>query len=109
MSVHDFSSLMEHAGHAVEVVPQGTYGDETSVILECEDCSEVLLNYEKYPEEVNSFTVTITEEDLKKFGIELDVPLDILTEFAEEIFQEEIFFRLMVQAYKRAKVTTYAD
>lgn len=46
MSAHDFKSLIAHAGHNINIV---TYGDGIkvyNVALECEDCNEVLLNFD---------------------------------------------------------------
>lgn len=46
MAAHSFSDLMEHVGHNVEVV---TYGKDSplNVAVECEDCYEVLLDFDK--------------------------------------------------------------
>ena len=42
MSVDTYSELAFHIGHAVEVV---AYGDE-NVAIECEDCGEVLVDFD---------------------------------------------------------------
>lgn len=42
MSVSTYSELVIHVGHLVEVV---TYANE-NVAIECEDCGEVLLDFD---------------------------------------------------------------
>lgn len=46
MSAQSFADLVEHVGHEVEVV---TYGADTplNVAIECVDCYEVLLDFDK--------------------------------------------------------------
>jgi len=44
MSVNSFEELEEHVGHHVEVV---TYGVDANVAIECEDCGEVLLDFDR--------------------------------------------------------------
>ena len=50
MSVFDFESLLAHAGHNVSVVCYRKDGDPNepvcNVAIECEDCGEVLLDYD---------------------------------------------------------------
>ena len=49
MGVWDFGSLLPHVGHDVEVV---TYGDPAvNVAIECMDCNEVLIDFDKEGEE----------------------------------------------------------
>lgn len=43
MSATDYNDLSQHIGHKVEVV---AYAD-TNVAIECEECSEVLLDFDK--------------------------------------------------------------
>lgn len=43
MSVHDYKSLRVHAGHKIVCV---VYGEEHNVSIECQDCNEVLLDFE---------------------------------------------------------------
>ena len=43
MSVNSYSDLVAHVGHKIVVV---TYADNTNVAIECESCSEVLLDYD---------------------------------------------------------------
>jgi len=47
MSVSCFKELMEHIGHRVEVVAYGDPADPENVAIECTDCSEVLLDYNR--------------------------------------------------------------
>lgn len=44
MSVYDYDSLKQHIGHNIVCV---SYGNDRNVSLECEDCNEVLLSYDK--------------------------------------------------------------
>ena len=50
MSVGSFEELVTHKGLKIECV---TYGKKEVVnaAIECEDCNEVLLSFDKYPEE----------------------------------------------------------
>lgn len=43
MSVYDYKSLRQHVGHNIVCV---MYGDEKNVAIECEDCNEVLIDYD---------------------------------------------------------------
>ena len=43
MSVQNYSDLIAHKGHKLNI---STYSDE-NVAIECEDCFEVLLDYER--------------------------------------------------------------
>ena len=43
MSVYDFESLRGHVGHKIACVMYG----EQNVAIECEDCHEVLIDYDK--------------------------------------------------------------
>jgi hypothetical protein len=43
MGVHGYEDLEKHVGHDIECV---TYGDQ-NVALECTDCHEVLLDYDR--------------------------------------------------------------
>lgn len=51
MSASNFKELKEHEGHNVVVV---SYGDDHNIAIECEDCCEVLLDFDNTdePEEV---------------------------------------------------------
>jgi hypothetical protein len=44
MAVSSYQELAAHAGHRVVVV---TYGDGDNAAVECEDCSEVLVNFDR--------------------------------------------------------------
>jgi hypothetical protein len=50
MSAFDFVSLYPHIGHDIVCVGYGGYGkkeDCVCVSVECEDCNEVILSYDK--------------------------------------------------------------
>jgi hypothetical protein len=44
MSAFNHEELLRHAGHNIACV---TYGEGENVALECEDCNEVLLDYDR--------------------------------------------------------------
>ena len=44
MGAHNFRDLKAHAGHNIVCV---IYGNDHNVAIECEDCNEVLLDYDK--------------------------------------------------------------
>ena len=46
MSADNFNELVSHFGHSIVVV---TYGQDSpvNVAIECEDCFEVLLDYDR--------------------------------------------------------------
>jgi hypothetical protein len=47
MSAYNFETLLEHVGHAVEIVTYGNSREHIyNVAIECTDCNEVLLDYE---------------------------------------------------------------
>ena len=46
MSVNSYKELKEHIGHKIVCV---RYGD-VNVAVECEDCNEVLISFDKYEE-----------------------------------------------------------
>ena len=48
MIINNYEELSTHYGHSLEVV---MYGEGVNVSLECEDCNEVLLDYDKGEEE----------------------------------------------------------
>ncbi len=48
MACYDFASLRPHVGHKVEVV---VYGNEENVAIECMDCMEVLIDFNKEEDE----------------------------------------------------------
>lgn len=47
MSAHDYASLREHYGHKIVCVAYGNTKSPVNVALECEDCNEVLLDYDR--------------------------------------------------------------
>lgn len=50
MSALDFADLSRHLGHALQCVAYvGTDGEPVNVSVECEDCCEVLLDFDKTP------------------------------------------------------------
>ncbi len=44
MSAFNYDELKRHVGHKIVCV---TYGEGQNVAIECEDCNEVLLDYDK--------------------------------------------------------------
>ena len=45
MSVSNFEELKHHIGHNIVCVGYGHPADPANVAVECEDCNEVLLDY----------------------------------------------------------------
>jgi len=57
MGVHSFYDLVQHHGHNVVVVTYGGRGEDAlNVAIECEDCCEVLLDFDKYSEDEEDYT-----------------------------------------------------
>lgn len=48
MSVFDFESLKKHSGHRLECNEYGTNDLTVNVTIECIDCNEILIDYDKY-------------------------------------------------------------
>ena len=48
MSVNSFKELEQHVGHNIVCIYYGRKGEEQNVSLECEDCNEVLLDFDKF-------------------------------------------------------------
>lgn len=48
MSAFNYQELARHVGHKIVCV---SYGDGVNVAVECEDCNEVLMDYDKEEEE----------------------------------------------------------
>ena len=47
MGANNYEELRRHIGHKVEVVCYGVDGEEPdNVAIECEDCNEVLLDFD---------------------------------------------------------------
>jgi len=54
MSISNYEELREHIGHKVVVACYGREGKEPqNIAIECEDCNEVLLSFDK-GESINS-------------------------------------------------------
>jgi hypothetical protein len=54
MGVIDYEDLRRHIGHKIVCVCYGEKGkDPDNVAIECEDCNEVLLDFDR-PEEVKA-------------------------------------------------------
>ncbi len=51
MGVSNFHDLFAHAGHNVEVVTYGRDEKTVNVAIECTDCNEVLVDFDRFPEE----------------------------------------------------------
>ena len=49
MSAHNYDELRNHIGHKIVCVAYGKYPEiaPDNVAIECEDCNEVLLDYDK--------------------------------------------------------------
>ena len=48
MSVNNYNELKQHIGHKIVCVCYGKDGEEPqNVAIECEDCNEVLMDYDK--------------------------------------------------------------
>ncbi len=50
MGVSNFDDLFSHFGHHIAVV---VYGDKENVAIECEDCNEVLFDFDNEGEGSN--------------------------------------------------------
>jgi len=48
MSAQNYDELAEHYGHKIAIA---IYGEGMNVAIECENCSEVLLDYDKESED----------------------------------------------------------
>jgi hypothetical protein len=47
MSVQTYNELADHYGHSLNVA---IYGDQTNIAIECENCNEVLLDFDNEEE-----------------------------------------------------------
>ena len=43
MSVQNYNDLSEHYGHSLDIA---IYGDNANIAIECENCNEVLLDFD---------------------------------------------------------------
>lgn len=48
MAADNFTELIAHRGHKIEVVSYGEDTDPVNVAVECEDCHEVLFDYDRH-------------------------------------------------------------
>ena len=63
MPINSFDDLIRHRGHKIGCVTYGT--PERNVAVECEDCNEVLLDFDKNDEK--SYVVTsVCKDDLRE-------------------------------------------
>jgi hypothetical protein len=51
MGAHSFKDLVAHVGHNVQVVLYGPQDDPVNVAVECEDCNEVLMDFDAETDE----------------------------------------------------------
>lgn len=47
MAAHSYSDLKQHIGHRIVCVGYGPKKDPVNVAVECETCSEVLMDFER--------------------------------------------------------------
>ncbi len=47
MSAFNYEQLLRHVGHNVVCIAYGKKDDPVNVAVECEDCMEVLLDYDR--------------------------------------------------------------
>jgi hypothetical protein len=47
MGVSNFKELIKHEGHKIAVVTYGVGKKPINAAIECEDCSEILLDYDR--------------------------------------------------------------
>ena len=65
MPINNFDDLIRHRGHNIQCVTYGT--PERNVAVECEDCNEVLLNFDKNGDKEKSYVVTeVCKDDLRE-------------------------------------------
>lgn len=70
MGVHSGADLLRHVGHTIECVTYGPHGSPANVAVECEDCCEVIIDFDVPP--ANSVSLT-------------DAQLAVVREACEEI------------------------
>lgn len=51
MSATCFDDLMRHYGHKIEVAYYGSDDEPLNVAIECTECHEVLLDFDRYSED----------------------------------------------------------
>lgn len=47
MSAQNYGELLDHAGHSIVIATYGDEDDPENVAIECVDCYEVLLDYDR--------------------------------------------------------------
>jgi hypothetical protein len=53
MGVHNFDELKAHVGHKIVCVTYNDGNDPVNVALECEDCHTVLLDFDKFDDDLD--------------------------------------------------------
>lgn len=67
-SVYCFKDLLPHAGHDIHCVTyEDDDGEAINVAVECWDCGEVLLSYDKYDADGNLSDEDSREEQNRKY------------------------------------------
>ncbi len=51
MSVNNFEELKRHYGHTIELVLYGEKDNPSNIAIECVDCNEVILDFNKDEEQ----------------------------------------------------------
>ena len=77
MGISDYKGLSDHVGHKIECVYYGNpHGKGDNVALECVDCNEVLMDFDKPPKMIklskDGFEVLIIS-NLTDYGFYLEV------------------------------------
>ena len=70
MSAFNYDELKRHVGHTITCV---TYGEGQNVAIECEDCNEILLDYDK--DEIKKINIEEIKAKLKELQQSDDVEL----------------------------------
>jgi hypothetical protein len=83
MGVNSYDDLKRHVGHNVVVVTYGKGKDIRNVACECEDCNEVLIDYDK---DSNSY---VTEQKLFLELLKKRIPEERMRELVEPLMSDE--------------------
>ena len=51
MSANSFTDLIRHRHHKIAIVTYGSKDEPINVAIECEDCNEVLMDFNRYNED----------------------------------------------------------
>lgn len=94
MSAFNFEELKRHIGHKIECV---VYGGNQNVALECMDCNEVLLDYDKDEEEDSEDTDAYLEylasqQDGEEDEDDMCCCPECCPDFYNEMDEEEILY-----------------